>query len=53
MLQRGLDGIRQAARQVAAQHEAVDHQLDGVFFVLLECDLLAQVIEDAAAISAG
>ena len=53
VLQRGLDGIRQAARQVAAQHKAVDHQLDGVLFVLLECDLLAQVIEDAVHAHAG
>ena len=42
---RRLHAVGQAARDVAAQHEPVDHQLDAVLFVAVEHDGLAQVVE--------
>ena len=44
---RRLNGVRQAAAQTVLQHQPVNHQLDGVLFVLLAGDVLGQIIENA------
>ncbi|MNZ98192.1 hypothetical protein D3C78_1174690 [compost metagenome] len=43
--QRGLEGFGQALLQVGANLEAVDHDIDGMFFLLVELGSFVQLIE--------
>ena len=43
----GLDGVRQAGADVRLYHQPVHHDLDGVFAVFLQLDLLVEVVEEA------
>ena len=49
----GLHGVGQAARDVAAQNQAVHDEVNIVLFVLFEGDVLGQIVETAVHADAG